>query len=183
MWFQDSMASNNFFILVINSTYISLFPLEFEHLCDWNVCKPLNHLLNLILSHLNLFLWFCVQIVKFLVQCLSYACFQVVAISQITKYQISHKTNTIKVHLMKRVIFHAYCFIECVVLFSSIPNVKLWEDACRADPRIAIPRLIQNVTIGLWWSLEMYNISKKRSKPLFSLHWKCMKVATSWWIY
>lgn len=45
-----------------------------------NVCKPLNHLLNLVLSYLNLFLWFCVRIVKFWFN-VSYACFQVVAIS------------------------------------------------------------------------------------------------------
>jgi hypothetical protein len=49
-----------------------------------NVCKVLNHLLNLVLSYLNLFLWFCVRIVKFWFN-VSYACFQVVAISQITK--------------------------------------------------------------------------------------------------
>jgi hypothetical protein len=57
-----------------------------------NVCKLLNHLLNLVLSHLNLFLWFCVRIVKSWFN-VSYACFQVVAISQITKNQTSHKTQ------------------------------------------------------------------------------------------
>jgi hypothetical protein len=61
------LVNNNYYCLTktlikilsekyFNSTYISLFPLEFEHLCDRNVCKLLNHLLNLVLSHLNLFL-------------------------------------------------------------------------------------------------------------------------------